>query len=226
MSRDDADMLIALLLDNQPLRQGFRHAMEGEILFQQNAVDYMLGGGDAGSLSLTGNSLPLEGLAMRLTARNSGIIMIKAMKPLLIHADHDRLSDVLDDESEALFIKIEEEPFSNLMASILLPSLNRATDAHYRVRDQRGRAAVALAANLYRHDHGQLPPTLEVPVPEYLPAVPVDTMTEDGFVQYDPDRGIAWTVGEDGIDHGGVSQDERQREMPKRFVQEAESGRV
>ncbi len=87
------------------------------------------------------------------------------------------------------------------------------TDAYarvwYRLQTNCRRIAVAIAVRLYQADHaGQLPPTLEELVPEYLPAVPRDALAEDAPVRYDAERARVWTVGEDGDDDGGISLDE------------------
>lgn len=61
-----------------------------------------------------------------------------------------------------------------------------------------------LALRLYEHDHGQLPPTLDALVPDYIPAVPEDPY--DGKpLRYDPARRIVYSIGEDGVDSGGSS---------------------
>ena len=68
-------------------------------------------------------------------------------------------------------------------------------------------AATALAARLYRADHGgALPATLGDLVPDYLPAVPLDPLDPAGRpLRYATLGGVPflYSVGEDGTDDGG-----------------------
>ena len=62
-----------------------------------------------------------------------------------------------------------------------------------------------LALEIHRLRHDSLPPTLEALVPAILPAVPRDPY--DGKpLRYDPVRGVIWSIGEDGVDSGGLEQ--------------------
>ena len=223
MSRDDAQALITLLLDDGYLREAWRRAMESEILAQQDTVDAAIAGNAADFLGWTGDDPAMSrmgsNIALMLSARPSGRFMADHMIEMLDLAEYDRLGeakiDLPYDDADA-----ELQGMEHLLASIMLPSMNRAAFANYRVRNDRSRAAVALAIALYRSDEGELPATLEALVPDYLPRVPVDAVTPDAEVQYDPDRGIVWTVGEDRTDHGGVSVDDRLRENPDRTARQ------
>jgi hypothetical protein len=82
---------------------------------------------------------------------------------------------------------------------------------HRRVADRR-LAAVALAARLFRADHGGAwPRGIEDLVPAYLPAVPGDPFdARGGPMRYRlsggaaaPDGPVAYSLGEDGADDGG-----------------------
>lgn len=52
-----------------------------------------------------------------------------------------------------------------------------------------------------------LPRALADLVPDFLSAVPTDPFANKPF-GYDPERGVLWSVGEDGVDHGGVVPEE------------------
>ena len=54
----------------------------------------------------------------------------------------------------------------------------------------------------------------DLPVPQYLPALPRDALAAGSPVRYDRDRGVAWTVGKDAADHGGRSRDDLLRANP------------
>src|SRR5690606_18522051 len=92
-----------------------------------------------------------------------------------------------------------------MWAYLLLPSLG-LIELHYTSLAHRRLSAIMLATLLWQADHeGQLPPTLEALVPRYLPAVPIDPLAESATIQYDASRGIAWSVGKDGINaHGSL----------------------
>lgn len=80
-------------------------------------------------------------------------------------------------------------------------------------------AEIACALEAFHADHHSYPDDLERLVPEYLPSVPDDI---DGKpIRYSPDpengRYRLWSVGEDGIDNGGVEEvkPRRQRTKPR-----------
>ena len=59
-----------------------------------------------------------------------------------------------------------------------------------------------MALRRYELANGQLPPTLEALVPEYIDAIPADPF--DGQpIRYDARRAILYSVGDDGVDNGG-----------------------
>ena len=64
----------------------------------------------------------------------------------------------------------------------------------------RARTQLVVAAARYRLAHdGEMPPTLDALVPQYLPAVPPDPWSKDGKpFSYDAAAGVVWSVGESG----------------------------
>ena len=79
-----------------------------------------------------------------------------------------------------------------------------------RARAERRMTAASLAAQLYRADHGEWPPSLQALVPNYLPAVPADSlavpgtplkyMLVKGGIPGGADRPVVYSVGRDGDD--------------------------
>jgi hypothetical protein len=63
----------------------------------------------------------------------------------------------------------------------------------------------AIALRRFQLRHGQLPPSLEALVPEFLPAVPYDCMVGQPLrYRLKADGGyVLYSVGEDGKDDGG-----------------------
>ncbi len=101
------------------------------------------------------------------------------------------------------------------IAARMLPSLDRFTETTFERLAERRLVRVVVATQLYRADHdGQLPPSLEALVPEYLPAVPGDPTAKNAPIQYDPERAVAWTVGEDRDDDGGMTPEDVLEENP------------
>jgi hypothetical protein len=104
------------------------------------------------------------------------------------------------------FLKdVQTNSLRHAMARLMLPALDRATLAAYRAIAGRRLAASALAIRLYALDHdGQLPPTLDVLVPRYLPAVPIDPLSGQPMRYInEPKNPRIYSVGSDGVDDGG-----------------------
>lgn len=92
---------------------------------------------------------------------------------------------------------------ASMLRWMMVANLERPMMLRYRLTTDRHLAATALALRLYAIDHaGQLPPTLDVLVPAYLPDVPTDAI--DGRpIRYDAARKLIWSVGDNGTDEGG-----------------------
>lgn len=104
---------------------------------------------------------------------------------------------------------IRGSPRRYVLANILLPSIERSGEAHFRAHNDRACAAVALAARWYAAEHGgELPATLESLVPKYLPAVPRDALLGgNAALRYDPERRIVWHAGQNLRDDNGLDVD-------------------
>ncbi len=92
-------------------------------------------------------------------------------------------------------------------SAILLPSLDRSVEIHFRQIGFRRLTATAIAIRLYELDHRRRPETLAALVPEYLPAVPRDPFRADGGpIGYLRDDEIPrlYCVGSNGLDENGL----------------------
>jgi len=91
----------------------------------------------------------------------------------------------------------------------------------FRARMSRRLAATALAIRLYELDHGRRPDALDELVPDYLPAVPIDLFAQESRpIVYLPGapRPLLYSVGPDGRDDAGsydVEADGGFAERPK-----------
>jgi hypothetical protein len=112
----------------------------------------------------------------------------------------------------AIEMRIRERQLQ--IAATLLPSIDLLTEVTFNCLAKRRLVSVAIAASLYRADHGELPDSLEALVPRYLAAVPRDPTAKDAHIGYDPERAIAWTVGNDRDDDEGLSREDVLRETP------------
>ena len=85
---------------------------------------------------------------------------------------------------------------------------------HYESEATLRMAAIALALRMYEIDNGQRPETLAILVPQYIDALPPDPFDfAGGTFRYLPDAGRPrlYSVGADGIDHGGATEFERRQ---------------
>jgi len=106
---------------------------------------------------------------------------------------------------------------------MLLASLDRVLERHYRLAADRRAAATVLAIRLYAIDHGnKLPPKLADLVPQYLPAVPQDPLAPDGspfrYLPRDKDP-ILYSVGDNGVDDQGGSASSSKHVSNSRWTQ-------
>jgi hypothetical protein len=107
--------------------------------------------------------------------------------------------------------QIMEHRVRHFVAVLLLPSLDRFANSHFRSLTDRRLAATVLAIRLFAADHdGNLPPDLDALVPQYLPSIPIDAMAPvPQPLRYltrssDP---ILYSVGDNGTDDGGSEAD-------------------
>jgi hypothetical protein len=209
--------LIHQLLDERPINEGQRRAWVGERVMQLEFPQHVyVGGGGAGSVAFGGSRLNVPGLGFFMkpmiydNARAMSRYTTATMKAMASSPDLASFRANLGDPAP----EIARSPTRYAFASVLVPSLNRAPQAHYRTLAWRRLAATCLAARLYALDHqGALPESLDGLVPAYLPSVPRDPMAGGGAeVRYvngraDPRRPRVYSVGDDGRDDGGVEAD-------------------
>jgi len=113
----------------------------------------------------------------------------------------------------ALETRAADLPFYAVTAKILTPSVSRAFALWHRSRALVRATRIAIAAERYRLKHGAWPARLEELVPEYLPSEAiVDPMSGKPFVYRREGDGIrVYSVGEDGVDDGGIMDREQAR---------------
>jgi hypothetical protein len=199
--------VIALLLEERGPEAGYVQAIEGEITFQMEMMQAL----DDERVTLA--SINEDQQDHSLVAR----LMTRAVRPigrgdtaevarylLVWHSTADAPTFPAATARIPSSDTVATLSFFDLFASLLLPSLERAIEAHYRTHTDRRLAAAALAIAWHRADHGgEFPESLEALVPRYLPAIPRDAMAADAPLRYDPARRILWSAGTDGVDDNG-----------------------
>lgn len=214
--REDVQRLIRSFLDDPLIVDNMQRGLRSERYLIQQAMLSMVQAPVAG----TAPAAPVRWngfvrYVMKPAVYSNASANLEVFDELLKIADRPSLK-AYNAASGPLDEKMAELEASKvlMLAKILTPSMRRYGETGYNVRVDRHLAAAALAIRLYAIDHqGQLPPSLEALVPNYLPVMPTDTI--DGApLRYDPARGILWSVGSDKKDGGG---DESTPRTPSRF---------
>lgn len=200
----DVRRMIDALLDERAYRDGLRQALRGERMMQLDSVRALRNGvavpTGPGVQARPYNPVMRVGLSPLLN-RNAALML-------------DRMTEIipLADEPDypSARAKLPAPPDRgnplNMMANILLPSLDRMFNTHHRLSSDRRMAAAALAIRWYQLDHaGRRPPTLDALVPKYLPAVPKDALLANQPIGYLPNakRPRLYSAGENNKDDRG-----------------------
>jgi hypothetical protein len=109
-----------------------------------------------------------------------------------------------DPASQQIWHEIRQNGMN--VALVTLPALQKLAVACDRWHATLRCTTAALAAERYRHSHGDWPPSLDVVTPDLLPAVPIDPFTGDPlFYRRREDGVVIYSVGPDGKDDGGIN---------------------
>ena len=158
MSPQDARLLVELLLKNDDAGR-FRQAMSMEILFQQNAIDYLhkhgsfdfTYSGAAGEISAGDR---LQAMFMRPYLWRNAETMLRLSRSMIDDANHAAIGQARADVDEhAAEVDAMQQNPTLLYAAVLMPSLDRTLVTNYRGRADKALAAVGLATAIYRADH-------------------------------------------------------------------------
>lgn len=124
---------------------------------------------------------------------------------------HNRMVPAAKDPIEAAQVcaQIDKEivtlPKYCLITSILIPSLQRACTLHTMAVAQVRAARTAMAVERCRVEEGHFPASLDVLVPDYLDAVPIDPFDGKPLrYKLDDNGAVIYSIGDDGTDHGGA----------------------
>lgn len=110
-------------------------------------------------------------------------------------------------ELDKLKKEMESAPWFHYLFHMAAP-MTRVSEINLRVKGCLQTAETALAIERYRLKYNSLPDTLETLVPEFIESVYLDPF--DGnpirYIKLDPAGYTLYTIGEDGIDNGGLDR--------------------
>jgi hypothetical protein len=96
--------------------------------------------------------------------------------------------------------------YDNILGNILLATLGsiKVGKVKCRANVSLGATRLLMALRCYKNETGLLPDLLDPLVPAYISSLPLDDF--DGKpLRYSRQKGILWSVGQDGVDSGGSS---------------------
>jgi hypothetical protein len=199
------------LLNDKTIRDGYIWGLQGERMFQLTLVRRILAGQPMSNVPPTSGQ-PQEGwnpfgtyVGKPFIYHNARVILdyTSKMIPLANEpnwpAAHQKVPADVQGPLPLIFL-----------ARLITGSMWRAVEVHFRGVQDQHLAAAALALRWYAVDHdGQLPATLDLLVPKYLPAIPTDVLSANsqpiGYVPRKDDP-IIYSVGENGSDEGGSEE--------------------
>lgn len=210
VAREEMDALFAELLDEENLRAGWVDAMHGERMMQLDCVQLICD--RKVSVSNAGASPPnaLDYIAALLLGPAWRLDGVRMMEYSTGFAEAGRQPDYPAAQAAQPAAPLPVagvQRLTRMLSALLLPSLERALELHYRVLGERRATVTALALRLYELEHGARPEALAALVPEYLPALPADPFSAGGApLGYLPhaDEPLLYSVGKNGLDDGGA----------------------
>jgi hypothetical protein len=162
--------------------------------------------------------------------------------PTLARQSHAHMLRLLNEYVRAVQLPLEEQPVAvdnltkkviqakvdyEIVTALMFPAILKISTAHQRGVGNLRCAAVVVALERYRRDHGGWPDTLDALVPKYLDAVPQDP--QDGQplrYQRRSDGVVVYWLGQDGTDDGGkIDRNNYQKKGTDQGVQLWDVGR-
>jgi hypothetical protein len=209
-SRTTVRDLIAVARDEAGLRASWQQAMYSERLTQLDMALRLAQGPVPGVLTSLGTA----------DAPTRSVPPMKLLAPIVLNDMRwaaGQLSDIARAGGAASYPaapwipeRLESSTVldvtTHTFSAILLPSLKRAAELHFRAIAVRRMAAIRLAVCLYELDHGHQPEELPALVPAYLDEIPPDPFAaDDRPIGYAPDADppVLYSIGADGVDHSG-----------------------
>ncbi|HBO43141.1 MAG TPA: hypothetical protein DD670_04240 [Planctomycetaceae bacterium] len=112
------------------------------------------------------------------------------------------LDELVGHERGKAAFMLSPNQVGRIFLDLLLPSHHALLQAKCRGQGELAATRLIVACRRYEIDHGELPPTLDALVPEYLDAVPIDPFDGKPF-RYVREKAIVYSVDKDLVDSGG-----------------------
>ncbi len=125
-------------------------------------------------------------------------------KMMAYNADRDIKTMIQSNESGRFFAEVKgklynpENIIGRIFSTITIPTYQALITTRYNSESTISATQALLAVRAYQHDHdGALPETLDILVPRYLPAVPLDYYDREP-IRYSPEFRAIWSLGRKG----------------------------
>lgn len=193
------------------LPPGLHDAMLAERVLSFDSVMWAYQGGNLGAVM---GGRPTPGFLVR------AVPALKGVDPAIYLEQMARLCDAAKlpaakaiAEAGAIEQGSKDLPFYALSSKIMIPSLSRAFTLWFRGAAIIQSTRIALACERFRLKHGEWPGDVRQLVPQFLPESAIDDpFSGKPFVYHRDADGIrVYSVGEDGVDDGGIFDRERAR---------------
>lgn len=203
-----------------------QNALRAERAQMLSVLETALQKAELGKLLSLVTTFNTDGVAMR---DSTGSFLITTLYPQgWAYADlarmatvHQRWIDALNDRENGLrpadFEFLQEEimkwnfptKIKHLLSALTLPAVASVVSKGASQQAGIDQARVALALERYRLAHGDFPAALDLLVPQFIPALPTDVMTNQPlhYRRVSADDFLLWSIGWDAVDDGGKPVD-------------------
>jgi hypothetical protein len=199
------------LLDQAASHESYLRVMQAERMLQLDTVTWVVNGAENASSGGIGVLSRFRVVARPLFEMDA-LRMLLHMQTYIDVARAEvwtAKAHEIASNSERLAIGDEDSRLavvSRALSRTFLPSLQRATELHFKGLADRRMAATAIAVRLYKEDHARPPAALDELVGRYLATVPNDPFTEGEPIRYLPDveKPRLYSVSVNFVDDGGA----------------------
>jgi hypothetical protein len=211
-ARPQVESVIRDLLNDAPSRDSLRGAYRGErimyidctelVATRKLKISEIIATFDPGK-NERGDRI-VDGMARLADHWVSGKLLLAYSRQCLDEVDGKSWPSVKDRLPKKISVDGLED-VDRMLAACIGASDERPFRQHFLGVAERRLAATSLALQLYSFDHdGKLPATLNKLVPKYLPAVPLDPMTDGQPIRYIAGKRTIYSVGRNEKDDGGA----------------------
>ncbi|MFH1496194.1 MAG: hypothetical protein ABII82_00075 [Verrucomicrobiota bacterium] len=142
-------------------------------------------------------------LPLSLKPKRTKTIQAEFVRECLMLAGTDQRTVAASDLNDQFFPRFKgsispDNIIGRAYLSMLTPTWLPLINQRFRIQSQISATQALLAVRAYQHDHdGELPPTLDALVPDYLPTVPLDYYDREP-IRYSREFRAIWSLGRNG----------------------------